>query len=613
MRLILLFGCLFLINMASAQVVIWDMPPPVINGTAVSTGGDNPLNESTDYYIQCVYQYGTGYYGNFASPASNQIKITTNTTDRYINLTWGFNNDSGFNDGFYVPDGSQTSLTGDGALNLICKWDYYNMTNATTNIPFQWINYNDPIASSMSYRYGHRRWTSKHHTQEMPELKYPHTNDVLDDDNLFDGIIDGTSYTGYQFLFPDICWMEYRPDIYQGSYYGYMLAQVGTTFNMSNGKLGIELTSVDDDWDDLYLALTSNDDYSDRYTISGKHANYSIDYRYYRRQLNLFGSIFESISSTDFFEFEGVDITLYAGQFIRGRNSDISFDNCILNIIHYGWIEPTFKVKSTKMFSYGSLVLTGINVVSGFSPWRVGGGSMTIYGYPATLTYYGNMDLTDVSLLNFRYPKATGRLTNMNYYDARLYITIRYNVDIYIYNQSFYNDGGKYDAYDWYEDWYAGQTDPCDIYCLDCVSNRENQTVLVRYNDGGTPIGYLNYSFQFSHKYKIVGIDGVTGLENVNITEIDDNGNSYSVLTDANGEATNTILGYKVYKKIGETNSAGYNFNYQWNVTIESDDYITKEVIIDEAGGQDMNIKLEQPIFNYIAIQDNAKQSLVIK
>jgi len=262
------------------------------------------------------------------------------------------------------------------------------------------------------------------------------------------------------------------------------------------------LTSVDDDWCDIYDALLSNESYADRFMLLGKHKDSDCAYKSYQNHLILFGSIFESISSTDYFELSGVDITLVAGQFIDGC-ADISFDNVILSIIHAGWVQPTFKVKSTKMFSSGgSLIMTGTQIVSGFAPWVAVGGGMIIYGYPGALTYYGGMDLSDVSRLDFRYPNANGRLTNMNYYDARLYLTLGYNVDVYIYNQSFNNAGGKYDAYDWYEDWYAGQTDPCVIYCQDCKSNRANGTVLVYYNDLAIPQNYLNYSFVDKHKYK---------------------------------------------------------------------------------------------------------------
>jgi len=54
-------------------------------------------------------------------------------------------------------------------------------------------------------------------------------------------------------------------------------------------------------------------------------------------------------------------------------------------------------------------------------------------------------------------------------------------------------------------------------------------------------------------------------------------------------------------------------FETPHTITIDTDDYITKEIVYDLNKPSDLTITLEQPIFNYIAIQDNAKQSLVIK
>ena len=620
MKLIyLLLGmCILLLSSVSATVVIWDMPQPVIKAEAVATGGDNALG-ANNTFMQCFYQYGSGYYGNFVSPASAQINVTTSVAKPYINLSWGFYNKSGdWVDGFYVPEGSVIGLTGNRALNLMCKWDYYNMTNPSTGVYYQWYNYNDPDAISDNiYYYGHRRWTDMYYQVAMPELKYPHTDDILDADNLKDGVaLADTKYNGRMFFQPEIAWMEQNYTIYAGGSYQYMIDLYGTQFNLTHGKLGIELTSVDDDWCDVYDALLSNESYADRFMLLGKHADNACTFKDYQNHLILFGSFFESISSTDYFELSGVDITLFAGQFIDGC-ADISFDNVILSIIHAGWIAPLFKVKSTKLFTYGSsLVLTGTQIVSGFAPWVAVGGGMTIYGYPGALTYYGGMDLSDVYRLDFRYPNANGRLTNMNYYDARLYITIRYNKDIYLYNQSFHNLGGKYDAYDWWEDWYSGQTDPCMIYCTNCISDRANGVVKILYDDTLTPPNYLNYSFMAYHNFEVTGTDGTTGLAGVNITCIDNNSNSYNGETDANGALSLWVLNYLVYNDdplAGHVDRIGnYTYNGKWECESKNSGYITKNIVIEGYGDKDRYIKLQKPVYRYIATSNEVTEGLVI-
>jgi len=601
----------------SATVVIWDMPAPVISGEAVSTGASSPLKASDDYYMICYYEYGSGYYGNFQSPASNQIKVTTGAVNRYINLSWGFyNSTDDWVDGFYVPEDSEAPVIGTSKLNLVCKWDYYNMTNATTGKYFKWLNYNDPAHGSMTYYQGHRRWTNRYYsTVDNPDLTYPHTNTVLDNSTLFDGLALGsTLYVGRYRNHPEVAWMieDFSLQSAGSGYYRYMINQKGLPFNTTHGKLGIEFTSVDDTWKDLWDALKANESYADRYMMYGSDTDNDVADAAYKHQLVLFGSMIESISSSDFLEISGKAITLIAGDFISGFDNDFYFKNCMIEIINYIWLQPTFKIESTKyMTASSSLVLTGTNVVSGFAPWNTGD-SMTIYGSTSTPTYYGGLDLVDVSQIDFRYPKA-GKLTNMNYYDAKLYITIRYNVDIYLYNQSFYNSGGKYDSYDMVQDWYSGQTDQCTVYCQDCESNRENGTVLVYYKDTAIPQNYLNYSFLTSHKYNVVGSDGETPLENVDIVEVDDNGNTYSTTTDANGEATNIVQSYLVTNDFtGIAHLGNYTYNHQWNVTITSEGYITKDIIISNTGSQDTAIKLEKPIFEWIAISNEATEGLVI-
>ena len=615
MKLIyLLLGmCILLLSSVSATVVIWDMPQPVISGVATNLTGNNPLNASDDYYVQCFYQYGTGYYGNFVSPASNQIKVSTDAVNRYINLSWGFyNTTGGWEDGFYVPDGSVGGLTGTNRLNLMCKWDYYNMTNPSTGEYYKWYNYNDPNAIADNiYYYGHRRWTDMYYQVAMPELKYPHTSDVLDDDNLKDGVALGsTNYNGRMFLQPEIAWMEQNYTVYAGGSYQYMIDMYGHSFNLTHGKLGIELTDVADDWDDIYDALMSNENYADRFMILGKHSD---AYKPYQNHLILFGSIYDSISSTDYFELSGVDITLVAGQFIA--DSDIYFNNAILSIIHAGWVAPLSKMKSTKMFTMGSsLILTGTDIVSGFSPWVAVGVGVTMYG-SSTTGVYGNIDLSDVSRIDFRYPNGA-ILTNINYYDARLYLTLRFNKDVYIYNQSFHNLGGKYDAYDGWEDWYSGQVDPMTVYCQNCISDRENGVVKILYADSVTPPNYLNYSFVANHNFEVTGSDGTTGLVDVNITCTDNNSNTYTGLTDASGELSLLVQNYLVYNDdplAGHVSRIGnYTYNGEWACELEKSGYITKNIVIDGYGDKDRYVKLQKPEFEYIATSNTATEGLVV-
>jgi len=613
MKYILIFlSCVFLISIASAQVVVHDYPKPIINGSLANTGGGTELEENMTYYFNCFFQVGAGYYGNGVSPASEEWNITTNSTHKYINMSWGWINGSNYVSGFYVPDGTTMCKADAKGIIIMCRWDNYSFINNVTGEYYSWSNLNNPDASPVDCTYGHRRWTDRYYgSYDNFDLRCysGKTSEIFDGDNLYDGNApSSTSYTTRFQLHPEIAWMD---NDYCNS--SYDIISYGTEFNMTHGKLAIEFTSGSDTWVDLVKTMRANGNYSDRYSIKGGDSGDNDAALNVLNAFEIFGTVFETVAGTvDTVDvFHGKSLTIYGSEILMDYSYNFYFYNSIINIINARiWLTLDSSVKNTKFFhSGGGFILTGARSLGDFSPYN-SGISMTIYGNRAE-GEYGGFTFVDTNYFQWRYPSPNRNLTDCNFYntDIAMFIASDYSPDTHLKNLNFYNDGVE--SQDIYEDWYGTQSQPFNVYCHNCVSDRENSIVKILYNDVATPQYYVNYSFLFNHNFYVTENENES-LADVTITSVDKNGNTYSGTTNATGSLTLELEGYLAYKDFVGAGLANYSYNEYWDITIEKSGYLTQYLKIDEYGDQDRYINMGKPIFNEINISKNAIANLTI-
>ena len=545
--LLILFLGVFLFSSVSATITISNgtaFDRPTFNYTLVESDGTDELLEDTTYYFQCFFG-GYMYQGATCSPASIESNITTNSTHRWINQTWGDQCDN-----YFIPDGSYKGV--------ICRWDTESFLTWGGEGYMPWSR-----TSNDTDTYGHRRWITNFGNPSLyPDLKCSNNKQgtIIKNSDL----LDSTSSSSRAMHHPEIAIpLTSRNELEK-------------FYNITKGTISIQIEGTPT-LTDLKQSLydTNNTDMSGIST-SGVTVLGGL---YGTGTLNLERERITTILANN--KLGG--LTLTKGSILEFSTSPKSIT---WNIVRGNFYDSTYRTSGL-----ANSILDSIGITENLN-FFAGGANPTNY------KSYNGWNFYDSLFHQSRYFGEIDHGYNSNFYGVYDYHTpsnVKLNQTSHFENLTFYNNGLiSYDIYNG-----LSYVDNCynNTYIIydmkNVISDRADKRPIHRY--GYEPPEQIcgltmNYTYHGDIKFTIQDTEG-NNLDNVTITL--EGANTFSENT-TNGKATLDVDFYEVYYNYSNpTYYASTLEESNYNLTISKDGYSTIKTQITLDSSKDLIYALE--------------------
>ncbi len=531
-------------------IVIHTYPKPVLV-LSLKDGGD--LDPNTTYYFTGFFTRFGGYYGSIVSPAADEVSITTTSTKRTINVSWGT-----------FPD---STIEG-----IILKWD----TQSLKNVDGTW-------------RKNVNKWTARYY-----ETGFSGTNKDIQKSNLHDKAIEGgIFYDDVRFGHPELGWGLWNyPDIEQN---------LKLPFNQ--GKFGIEL--VDDGstygWDHLIDAILNS---------SAKDLAFWGNLFLVMMGGTFFGYGKLTIKGKTIIQIYGAN---RGASKLRFENSKLISDSFGFqwHDAYSDFIQSQLFTNGTALTLQS--LYNNNNEIEDFEPFREH--ITNYYGLPITsYNSLSNMLIIDSQYLNFRYPPPDSFLQNIRLIKTFIRISIANKGDayhdpnnpqkVYFTDIAFENYGDKNYDIDFTNDNYVKNQSYnyyFDAICKNCKCDRPDRLILSYMKGPETWSNEVRVRAFFYYELEFFIENKKDGkIENAKIEIFDkDNNVVFSGYTDQNGYCIAEILSYKTeHDPNDEAGNGLYSKTYDQNpftIQITKSGFIAYQIIDRIYEKKEFNIAL-QPI-----------------